>query len=201
MSDVVFEHRVLIAVELMVAWWIMTKLVRSTWFHAALVGLAPPVVVQVVWWRDGTRPRQADAVRRLAIYGAASFGAALCYRSTRTVVSVPHCVFGLAVAAHVACVESSYAVADQDVLLAVLALWCLREFQTRSVSAALCVVPLAATALWRTYCDSAMRDHHVALLSEVGIVGWNATSVSLRGRKWMRSAAQLASTPLPNLDR
>ena len=201
MSDVVFDHRVLITVEVLVAWWIATRVVRSTWFHAGLVGVAPPALVHMVWWRCGTRPSDVEAVRRLALYAVAGVGAALCYRSTRTIASVPHAVFALTLAAHLACIESSETLThDQGLLIAVLAVWCAREFQARAVAAGLCVVPLAATALWRTYGDSAMRAHHVALMSELGFMGWNATSasVALRGRQWIQHATKLAS--LPHLD-
>lgn len=198
MGDDGFDHRVVFAVEMLVALWIGSQVVRSYWFRASLVVVATPLVVRLVWWRYGSAPEGSEAVRRLALYGAAGLGAAWCYRSTRTFASVPHAVFGLALAAHVAVLESTSQPTQEPLLLAALALWCAREFQRRSVAAALCVTPLAATALWRVYRNSLLRSHHVALLANLG--WWNATSmaaVGLRGRQWVVDhRAELSKHPV-----
>lgn len=193
-NEVFVDHHLLVVVELVVAWWIGTQVVRSSWFHAGLLAAAPVVAVQLLWWQHERTDRTS---LDLPPYAAAGLAAATAYRASRTVLTVGHVVCFGALAAHAQWLEARRDAPTQHeaLLLAVTTLWAAREFQQRSRLAALAMAPLVATALWRVYADTDMQEHHAALLRRVGVVGeWDHAQLRGHATAWLREQMQNRTT-------
>lgn len=153
---------VLQGVQVLILYWLSSRVVKSVWFHQAVLVCVPPLVACAVQYHQTGRLPEPLGLAHFALMGAS---AAVVFRRTRQLFGVPMCVFWVTLGCHV---EDLCCDAAKDVLC-VLSLWCLREFQQQSVAAAAGLLPATAVGVWRAYENSELRDRNRVALAHIGL--------------------------------